>query len=344
MSSGEIRRGSAERGAGCGGQPEAQGSPAERPAQAATTLIRDFVPVTQDVACDFCGGRDFVFYCDKMRHGMHLKTVLCMSCGLAQTNPQPTAESLTTFYDQFYHLFHRRVGVDQAYLAKSQRIADRRFEVITRFLDPAARASLLEVGPGAGEFLARCKENSAWELLGVEPGTQSHEWCAGRGLNVVAESIETFESPQRFALIAAFHVMDHLRSPKAFLEKCHSLLADDGLLFLEVGNFERSGLPREKFLQFPLLYQLTHISLTNYLEQAGFRQIYVDEAITDQGGGTLAIVSRRSRERRSNDFIRIDLEKHLRCLARKDRIYRWAECLPRYSIFGRLRSVLKSVH
>jgi SAM-dependent methyltransferase len=344
MPSGAIRTGSGEGTAGSGGQPPAQGSTADRRAQAAPTAIRDFVPVTQDVPCDFCGGRDFVFFCDKMRYGINLKTVLCKCCGLAQTNPQPTAESLTTFYDRFYHLFHRRVGVDRAYLARSQRMADRRFQVITRFLDPAARASALEVGPGAGEFLTRCKENSAWELLGVEPGRESYEWCAGRGLNVVAQNFERFESTERFALIAAFNVMDHLRSPKAFLEKCRSLLADDGLLFLEVGNFERSGFPRETFLQFPVLYQLTSISLTNYLDQAGFRPIYVDEAITNEGSGTLTIVARRSRECGSKDFIRIDLEKHLRCLARKDRIYGLAEWLPRFSIFGRLRSVLKSVH
>ena len=43
---------------------------------------------------------------------------------------------------------------------------------------------------------------------------------------------------------------------------------------------------------------------------------------------------------RSKDFIRIDLERHLSDLERKDRIYRLAEWLPRFSIFGRVRSVL----
>jgi hypothetical protein len=138
--------------------------------------------------------------------------------------------------------------------------------------------------------------------------------------------------------------MDHLRSPKAFLEKCHALLADDGLLSLEVVNFERPSLPRETFLQFPLLYQLTYISLTNYLQKAGFRPIYVDESLSSEAVGTLTIVSRRVHERGSNDFIHIDLDKHLRSLDRKDRLYRLAEWLPRFSIFGRLRSVLKSVH
>jgi hypothetical protein len=138
--------------------------------------------------------------------------------------------------------------------------------------------------------------------------------------------------------------MDHLRSPKEFLKKCRSLLGDGGLLALEVGNFERPGLPRQQFLQFPLLYQLTYTSLTNYLHQAGFRPIFVDEAVSNEGSGTLTIISRRSPERGDNDFIHIDLDKHLSSLARKDRIYRLAGWLPRFSVFGRLRSVLKSIH
>ena len=96
--------------------------------------------MTQDVACDFCGSAEFVFFYDKMRNGINLKTVLCKCCALAQTNPQPTAESLATFYGRFYHLFHQRVGVDSSYVAKSKRMADRRFQLVTRFLDPAARS------------------------------------------------------------------------------------------------------------------------------------------------------------------------------------------------------------
>ncbi|HEX4147115.1 MAG TPA: methyltransferase domain-containing protein [Pirellulales bacterium] len=344
MPSGAIRTGGGERGAGHAGQPGSPGAQAASQQPPATTSIREFVPMTQDIPCDFCGGGDFVFFSDKMRHDLNLKTVLCKRCGLAQTNPQPTAESLATFYGRFYHLFHQRVGVDEAYLARSKRMAERRFQVIARFLDPAARAAVLEVGPGAGGFLAKCQESSVWESLGVEPGTESYEWCASRGLKVVHEGIEEFESRDRFSLIVAFNVMDHLRSPRAFLEKCHALLADDGLLLLEVGNFERPGLPREQFLQFPLLYQLTPISLTNYLERAGFRPIYVDEAVRSEGTGTLTMVARRSSERRTGDFIRIDLEKHLSGMERKDRIYRLADRLPRFSIFERLRAVLKSVH
>ena len=139
------------------------------------------------------------FSADKMRHGINLKTVLCKRLRLVQTNPQPTAESLATFYRRFYHLFHQRAGVDEAYVAKSKRMAERRFQLVARFLTPSAETTLLEVGAGAGEFLARCQERSAWETLGVEPGAESYEWCARRGLNVVHEAFEDFASAARFS-------------------------------------------------------------------------------------------------------------------------------------------------
>ncbi len=160
---------------------------------------------------------------------------------------------------------------------------------------------------------------------------------------MVHEGFEEFESAQRYTLIAAFNVMDHLRSPKAFLEKCHALLTEDGLLSLEVVNFNRFGVPLAQYLQFPLLFSLTLISLLNYLEMTGFVPIYVDETASDDAVGTLKVVCRRCSARGGNDFIRIDLDKHLSALKRKDRIYRLAEWLPRFSILGRLRSLLKSI-
>jgi hypothetical protein len=310
---------------------------AEQPAVKKPASIREFVPVTHDVPCDFCGGTDFAFFSDKMRHGINLRTVLCKRCALAQTNPQPTVESLSTFYSQFYHLFHQRVGVDESYIAKSKRMAERRFQLVRGFLDAAAKISLLEVGPGAGEFLTRCQEQSKWETLGVEPGAESYEWCAQRGLNVVHERFEDFTSPRRFGALVSFHVLDHLCSPNAFLHACHSLLDDSGLLFLEVVNLNRLGNPRSEAMQFPKLFTFTCISLSNYLHSAGFQPIFVDESV-----GSLTIVSKRLTDAR-DEFVAIDLAKHLADLNRKNHLYRLATWLPRFSVFGKIRSVLNSV-
>ena len=299
--------------------------------------LSEFSPVTAAVPCDFCGSTDFEFFCHKMRNGINLRTVACKRCALVQTNPQPTADCLRTFYERFYHLFHQRTGVDQSYLAKSRPMAQRRFARVAQHLDPASPASVLEVGPGAGEFLACCRRRSAWSALGLEPGTESFRHCAERGLNVVQTGIESFESPERYSLIAAFNVMDHLRSPKAFLEKCHRLSADAGLLALEVVNLNRFAHPRQQMLQFPLLYVFNYVSLTNLLQQCGFRPIFIDDT-----SPTLMIISRRTDDPPPADFIHVDLTQHLRNLNRKDRVVRLATWLPSFSIFGRLRSLLSS--
>ncbi len=273
------------------------------------------------------------------------QTVLCKVCAaLAQTNPQPTAASLATFYDQYYHLFHRRPWRRRRRMSPSRGgWPTRRFRLLSRFLDPARAASVLEVGPGAGSFLEKCRDEAAWRAGGVEPGAESQAWCVARGRKVEHARFEDFESAERFGLIAAFNVVDHLSSPRAFLEKCHALLADDGLLVLEVVNFDRPSLPRDQFLQFPLLYIFSFISLVNLLAATGFRPVFHDETSSDTSVGTMTVIARRMSERWEKDFIQVDLERYKKNLDRKDRIYRLAERLPRVSIFGRLRSVLKSV-
>ena len=48
-------------------------------ARSTPVSIADFVPTTHAVPCDFCAATEFVFFCDRMRGGIDLRTVLCGS-------------------------------------------------------------------------------------------------------------------------------------------------------------------------------------------------------------------------------------------------------------------------
>jgi SAM-dependent methyltransferase len=151
---------------------------------------------------------------------------------------------------------------------------------------------------------------------------------------------EAFESSQRYALVAAFHVLEHVSSPKAFLAKCNSILEDNGLLYLEVPNFNRPGGPYRAFLQFPHLYSFTYVTLANYLVDADFHPIFVDEAVAN-----LTVISRRGGSMLKNgEFTRIDISKYLSALKWKNRIYGFAKVIPRFSVFGKVRSLINSAY
>jgi SAM-dependent methyltransferase len=300
------------------------------------TSLKEFTPQVAPVPCDCCGSTDFLEFCSRMRHGLDLKTVLCARCGLAQTNPQPTAQCLDVFYDKFYHLFHGRAGVDAGYVEKSKRLAERRFQRAKSHLDPAQEISVLEIGPGAGQFLAAIKANTAWDAEGIEPGSESWQWCQSLGLNVAHIRFEDFQPQGQYDLVASFHVLEHVVSPKAFLKKCRSMLTEKGLLYLEVPNLNCPRSPYRQFLQFPHLYSFTLTSLWGYLAAAGLAPVFVDDT------SVLTIISVAGAAGRS-PFVATDPERQRQLLRRKDHIRNAARWLPNVPGLRRVRALVESI-
>lgn len=298
--------------------------------------IKEFVPELVNVTCDFCGGENMVLFASKMRHDLNLDTKICSACLLVQTNPQPSQASLNQFYDKFYHIFHKRNGIDLSYVAKSKTMALRRFELIKKFVKVEQSIKALEIGPGAGQFMLKIKDNTKWVVEGIELGTESFEWCKSQGLNVLNVSIEDFETDTKFDLISSFHVLEHVTSPKAFLQKCSAMLSDEGILYLEVPNFNTPGHPYEKFLQFPHLYNFTRETMTNYLQQQGFAPIYVDEAIFN-----LIIISRKNPVK--HYIVHSNIERYMKRVFWKKRIYAINSRIPSILFFRKLKSLIYSI-
>ena len=294
--------------------------------------ITEFVPELVKVDCDFCGQDKMVLFSTRMRHELNLDTVVCAGCLLVQTNPQPTSSSLGQFYDKFYHLFHKRTGVDSFYVNKSRKAALSRFELIRNFTTLNQALNVLEIGSGAGEFMIKVKQQSNWIIEGIEPGLESYNWCKSLDLHVKNVGIESYSPPHAFDLIASFHVLEHVASPKLFLERCSSMLKDEGILFLEVPNFNSPGTSYDNFLQFPHLYNFTRHTLTNYLGCAGFAPIHIEEAISN-----LTIIAKKTSGRYP---VSINNEKYLKTIAWKKRIYKFTSRVPSWPIIRKIKSLI----
>ncbi len=107
-------------------------------------------------------------------------------------------------------------------------------------MPPTGTGRLLDVGCGLGYFLERAGA-AGWDVAGVEP---SAAWA-----NVAAERIGpqrvlagTADDPaldgQRFDLITAWDVIEHVFDPLPFLSRLARLLADGGRLFLRTPNLD----------------------------------------------------------------------------------------------------------
>lgn len=124
------------------------------------------------------------------------------------------------------------------------------------FLPPLANnPRALDIGAGRGNFTAALAQ-AGYDVLGLEPSTRL--CLKGRELynlaeeQLVPESFEDFyqgNNEQRFELIVAWHVLEHVPKPKNFLTNISDLLAEDGVLFLQV-----PGLSENQFHELHLCF------------------------------------------------------------------------------------------
>jgi 2-polyprenyl-3-methyl-5-hydroxy-6-metoxy-1,4-benzoquinol methylase len=106
-----------------------------------------------------------------------------------------------------------------------------RLELI-RKLRPAGK--LLEVGCARGDFLSVARE--AFDARGVEPNPNLAE-SAGRIAPVHRDVIE--RTPwSGFDVISSFHVIEHVDSPRSFIQAAAERLKPGGLLVIETPNID----------------------------------------------------------------------------------------------------------
>jgi len=173
--------------------------------------------------CRLCGSNDYRRLITKLGYDV----VRCRRCGLVFVWPQPTAEELEALYSSgAYH-----AEIDEA---ERRRYAERRLDEIERLVPPLGR--LLDVGCSRGYLLEAARERG-WQVAGVEINRRSVEVARSRGLEVHRGTLADAPfPPESFDVVTAFDVIEHLRSPRAFLARVHRLLRPDGFLVLTTPN------------------------------------------------------------------------------------------------------------
>ena len=155
--------------------------------------------------------------------------VRCADCQHAWLVPTPNAQDLRKHYNSAY-----RVPREAYFLT-----VEREFPALRRALEqvtPGRR--MLEVGCSYGGMLARFALTE-WNVDGVELDQRAAEVARTElGLNVEAGTLREVAdklSPP-YDVITAYHVIEHVPDPAAFLSQIHALSAPNGILLLRLPN------------------------------------------------------------------------------------------------------------
>lgn len=228
--------------------------------------------------CNLCGGDRFVTLTHRDRYGYPAKAQGCLACGLVTLNPVMTSEAYTSFYVDVYRplvsAYHGRL-IDAETIQDEQRdYAATLAELLARHLETKPRARLLDVGGSTGVVAHHLKERFGLAATVIDPAPMEIEVAQRLGLETVTGFVEDYEPGSgRFDLIVLCQTVDHLLDVQSSLAKIHSLLAPEGIFFVDIVDFRaayrRNG-AIEDAVKVDHPYYLTEETMLAYLRRTGF--------------------------------------------------------------------------
>lgn len=224
----------------------------------------------------FCGEDAHERVRDTLRGGQEHPIVRCVGCGTLRKYP------IGTIAHRKIHRENKQVeeleldALSDTYRERNRIDIDRRVSELRPYF--AGDESVLDFGTGMGHFLDVI-EPHVGQVVGSEINEKRLKFVRDvleyPAYDGTSELLSEF-GENHFDLVTMFHVLEHLTDPLLQLQKMSRLLADDGMLVVEVPN-SRDWLLRfsEGYRNF--YYQAAHSfyftpsSLESILDMADFR-------------------------------------------------------------------------
>jgi len=186
------------------------------------------------IDCPACGNTEPVNQFEKIGFSY----VQCGICDTLFVSPRPAYQDLMKIYVDSPST---RFWVNDFFLPmaeiRREKIFKPRAEFIAERFPWIRSGRTADIGAGFGLFLDVLKER--WpesDIAAIEPSVDMAKICRDKGLKVLESTLEDVDSNERFDLLTAFELFEHLHDPLPFVEKVHSLLNPGGYLFLTTLN------------------------------------------------------------------------------------------------------------
>lgn len=236
--------------------------------------------------CNLCGGRVHVTVTHRDRYGFAAAAAACTRCGLVFLDPRLDAVGYAHFYDGVYRrlvsAFHGRRIDAETVEGEQVPYAAALVELLEPALDGRTPPTILDVGGSTGIVAEAVRCRFGGQVVVVDPAPAEVERARRRGLSAVVGTIETYEHDgPPVDLVLLCQTIDHLLDIAAALAKTRAVIAEDGLLFVDIVDFRAAYLRAssvEAAIKIDHPYSLTEDTAEAYLARAGFRVVTKDYA------------------------------------------------------------------
>ncbi|MDT8453121.1 MAG: class I SAM-dependent methyltransferase [Gammaproteobacteria bacterium] len=228
--------------------------------------------------CIICNSDDIKDYLKDFR-GINISR--CGLCGFQFMNPQYTDNYLTEYYSQYTNDENFDYWNNALLYGHNFYLS-----LIEKHVKPG---KILDIGCGNGHLLEAAMQRG-WVAHGYDVDKVSTQKVGNRlGISTEYGNFFSMRADQKYDLITMHQVLEHLKDPNKYLERIHSVLNDDGCLFVAVPNIDSFSSRLKRFMEkigmrkrnIGKYYDTNHHvlyfntkTLKRLLESHGFRIVY----------------------------------------------------------------------
>lgn len=189
----------------------------------------------ENISCRLCGAKDHQLILDNLVTKYHDSFALkkCRNCSYVSTYPVPSDQLLRRYYDQNYWQSSEtktHVPLNTFYKWRMAGIVSD----IRQYAKPGSK--ILDWGCGDGSFVKLLRSHG-YDCYGLDA------YAAEQDVPYIVNA--TIDKPgfseNFFDIITCFHVLEHLKSLKESLANAFKLLKANGVMIVEVPNFDSLG-------------------------------------------------------------------------------------------------------
>ena len=221
------------------------------------------------VSCDICGDKEFKLLCQKSG----FRYVSCACCGSVRQYPYPIDQDIARYYADY----QTKKSSNSEYLTEAGYACFKRDKLFTFSdleiaKDCFSDKSLLDVGCGTGHFVSMMKDFSTASVQGIDISSECIAYAQKQNLNCFCGDFLGIEG--HYDVISMWHLIEHLRHPRSYIEHAYRLLPPGGWLLIEtpvIGVIsDNFGKDWRFFMPVEHINLLTQDALFNLCVAAGF--------------------------------------------------------------------------
>jgi SAM-dependent methyltransferase len=165
--------------------------------------------------------------------------VRCLECELAYLNPRPDADQIDAYYPSTYEPY-APLRVEDLPRARRWLVEYGLWKRCRPLLAARSSGVVLDVGCGAGLFVAAMRKYGNWESIGIDRSPGAVAFARETlGVDARVGTIEACDYPDRgFDAVTMWDTLEHLHHPRRALGEVWRMLRPGGLLLLRVPSLD----------------------------------------------------------------------------------------------------------